>query len=132
MPVILYAPGLGSVFGGPPTHDRRVRRSPRHRSCGGFPDYSLFPEAKYPTAIEEIFVVVQSISTNGAEHGLDTTRIAVVGDSLGGNMATVTAPLAKQWGGTSLKAQVLRTQPCTGGRGRRSAAGRTSGGGLIG
>jgi acetyl esterase len=44
-----------------------------------------------PEAIEEIFAVARSISANGAEHGLDTTRIAVAGDSVGGNMATVIA-----------------------------------------
>ncbi|MDN3357521.1 alpha/beta hydrolase [Actinomadura sp. DC4] len=108
LPVVLYVHGLGWVFGGPQTHDRLVREIAAGTGAAVvFPDYSLSPEAKYPTAIEEVFAVARWIAASGGEHGLDTTRVAVAGDSVGGNMATVTTLLAKQRGGVSFRAQVL-------------------------
>jgi len=108
LPAILYVHGLGWVFGGPQTHDRLVRELAAGTGAAVvFPDYSLSPEAKYPVAIEEIFAVAQWIAEHGAEHGLDTARVAVAGDSVGGNMATVTTLLAKQRGGVSFRGQVL-------------------------
>ncbi|GII59618.1 esterase [Planotetraspora thailandica] len=108
LPVILYIHGLGWVFGGPQTHDRLVRElAVGVGAAVVFPDYSLSPEARYPTALEEIFSVATWIVTSGAEHDLDPARIAIAGDSVGGNMTAATTLLAKERGGVSFVHQVL-------------------------
>lgn len=56
-----------------------------------FPDYSLSPEAKYPTAIEECYAVAAWVASDGAAHGLDPGRVAVAGDGAGGNIAAAGA-----------------------------------------
>jgi acetyl esterase/lipase len=108
LPVILYIHGLGWVFGSPDTHDRLVRElAVGVGAAVVVPDYSLSPEATYPTAIEEIFAVATWIAASGGAHGLDPSRIAIAGDSVGGNMAAALTLLAKLRGGVSFAAQVL-------------------------
>jgi acetyl esterase/lipase len=108
LPVILYVHGLGWVFGNSHTHDRLVRElAVGANAAVVFPEYSLSPEAKYPTAIEEIYAVATWIAGSGAGQGLDPARIAIVGDSVGGNMAAAVTLLAKQRGGVSFAQQVL-------------------------
>jgi acetyl esterase/lipase len=108
LPVILYVHGLGWVFGGPTTHDRLVRElAVGAQAAVVFPDYDLAPEAKYPTQIEQVYAVADWIAMNGPEQSLDTSRIAIAGDSVGGNMATVATILAKQRGGVSFAGQLL-------------------------
>ncbi|ONI75812.1 esterase [Kribbella sp. ALI-6-A] len=108
LPVILYCHGLGWVFGGPTTHDRLVRElAVGAQAAVVFPDYDLSPEAKYPTAIEQIYAVATWIRDAGAEQSLDSTRVAVAGDSVGGNMATVQTILSKQRGGLHYQGQLL-------------------------
>ncbi|GLY85942.1 alpha/beta hydrolase [Actinoallomurus iriomotensis] len=108
LPVVLYIHGAGWVFGNAHTHDRLVRElTVRAGAATVFVNYSLSPEAKYPTAIEEIYAALQWIAAHGAEHGLDPERIAVAGDSVGGNMTAATTILAKRRGGPELAAQLL-------------------------
>ncbi|MHA3703091.1 alpha/beta hydrolase [Jatrophihabitans sp. YIM 134969] len=108
LPVILYVHGLGWVFGGPQTHDRLVRELAVGTGAAVvFPDYDLAPEKKYPTQIEQVYAVADWLSMNGPEQSLDTSRIAIAGDSVGGNMAAVTTILAKQRGGVSFVGQLL-------------------------
>lgn len=108
LPVILYVHGLGWVFGGPQTHDRLVRElAVGAQAAVVFPDYDLAPENRYPTQIEQVYAVADWIAMNGPEQSLDASRIAVAGDSVGGNMATVTTILAKQRGGVSFVGQLL-------------------------
>ncbi|MGV9387302.1 alpha/beta hydrolase [Nonomuraea sp. NPDC003707] len=108
LPVILYVHGAGWVFGNAHTHDRLVRElTVRAQAATVFVNYSLSPEAKYPTAIEEIYAALQWISEHGAEHDLDPARIAVAGDSVGGNMTAATTILAKRRNGPNLTAQLL-------------------------
>ncbi|KQU68952.1 alpha/beta hydrolase [Phycicoccus sp. Root101] len=108
LPVILHIHGLGWVFGGKPTHDRLMRElAVGAHAAVVFPDYSLSPEAKYPTAIEEIFAVAQWVTKSGAEQNFDISRYAIVGDSVGGNMAAATTLLAKERGGVHFVQQVL-------------------------
>jgi acetyl esterase len=108
LPVILYVHGLGWVFGGPQTHDRLVRElAVGVGAAVVFPDYDLAPEAKYPTQIEQVYAVATWIRDHGPEESLDPSRVAVAGDSVGGNMATVTTLLAKQRGGIEFRGQLL-------------------------
>jgi acetyl esterase/lipase len=108
LPVIVYIHGAGWVFGDALTHDRLIRElAVGVNAAVVFPNYSRSPEAKYPAAIEESFAVAQWVAAHGAEHGLDTDRIAIAGDSVGGNMAAALTILAKQRGGVSFRAQVL-------------------------
>lgn len=108
LPVIIYIHGAGWVFGDAHTHDRLVRElAVGVNAAVVFPDYSLSPEARYPTAIEQNYATARWIIENGATRGLDTSRIAVAGDSVGGNMATALTLQAKERGDVSLAAQVL-------------------------
>lgn len=57
------------------------------RAAVVFPEYDLSPEARYPVAIEQNYAVARWIVSDGASKGLDAARLAVAGDSVGGNMA---------------------------------------------
>ena len=108
LPVILYIHGAGWVFGNAHTHDRLIRElAVGSGAAVVFPNYSLSPEARYPTAIEEIYAVLEWVAEQGSENGLDGTRIAVAGDSVGGNMSAAITLMAKQRSGPRLAAQVL-------------------------
>ena len=72
-----------------------------------FVEYSRAPEARYPVQIEQCYAAAQWITEQGAGGGFDTTRIAVAGDSAGGNMSTVLALMAKQRGGVQFVHQSL-------------------------
>jgi acetyl esterase/lipase len=108
LPVILYTHGAGWVFGNAHTHDRLVRELAAGTGAAVvFVNYSLSPEAHYPTAIEEIYAVLEWVAQHGSEKNLDGSRIAVAGDSVGGNMSAAITLMAKQRSGPKLAAQVL-------------------------
>ncbi|MEV0977666.1 alpha/beta hydrolase [Streptomyces sp. NPDC049915] len=108
LPVILYIHGAGWVFGNAHTHDRLVRElAVGAEAAVVFPEYDLSPEARYPVAIEQNYAVARWIVDEGAGQGLDGTRLAVAGDSVGGNMAAALTLMAKQRGGLPLRGQVL-------------------------
>ncbi|MFE5769942.1 alpha/beta hydrolase [Streptomyces sp. NPDC056485] len=108
LPVVLYIHGAGWVFGNAHTHDRLVRELAAGANAAiVFPEYDLSPEVRYPVAIEQNFTVAQWVVAQGATHGLDTTRIAVAGDSVGGNMTAALTLMAKERGGVPLLQQVL-------------------------
>lgn len=108
LPVVLYTHGLGWVFGGPDTHDRLIREIAVDTGAAVvFPDYSLSPEARYPVAIEEIYSVAEWVTQNGADEQLDASRVAVAGDSVGGNMTAALTIMSKQRGGPTFAGQVL-------------------------
>jgi acetyl esterase len=108
LPAVVYLHGAGWVFGNRHTHDRLIRElAVRARAAVVFPDYSLSPEVKYPTAIEECYAVASWVASHGAGHGLDPGRMAVAGDSVGGNMAIAVAMLAAQRRGIAFRQQVL-------------------------
>ncbi|WP_327181743.1 alpha/beta hydrolase [Streptomyces sp. NBC_01334] len=108
LPVILYIHGAGWVFGNAHTHDRLVRElAVGAEAAVVFPEYDLSPEARYPVAIEQNFAVARWIVEEGASKGLDATRIAVAGDSVGGNMTAALTLMAKERGGVPLVQQVL-------------------------
>ena len=108
LPVILYIHGAGWVFGNAHTHDRLVRELAVGAGAAVvFPEYDLSPEARYPVAIEQNYAVARWITTDGADKGLDASRIAVAGDSVGGNMAIALTLMAKERGDVALVQQVL-------------------------
>jgi acetyl esterase len=108
VPVILYVHGAGWVFGDAQTHDRLVRElAVDARAAVVFVNYSRSPEARYPTALEEIYTVAQWIAAQGQDEGLDAGRMAIAGDSVGGNMATAVALMAKARGGPEFVHQSL-------------------------
>ena len=108
LPVILYIHGAGWVFGNAHTHDRLVRELAVGADAAVvFPEYDLSPEARYPVAIEQNYAVAQWIVREGAANGLDATRIAVAGDSVGGNMSAALTLMAKERGDVTLVQQVL-------------------------
>ncbi|UZR29380.1 alpha/beta hydrolase [Methylococcus mesophilus] len=108
LPVIFYLHGAGWVFGNAHTHDRLIRElAVRTGAAVVFPNYSLSPEAKYPTGIEECYAALKWVAENGQEHGLDSERLAVAGDSVGGNMAAAMTLMSKVRGGPSIKLQLL-------------------------
>ncbi|MFD4553597.1 alpha/beta hydrolase [Streptomyces sp. NPDC058469] len=108
LPVIIYIHGAGWVFGNAHTHDRLVRElAVGANAAVVFPEYDLSPEARYPVAIEQNYTVAQWVVQQGATKDLDPTRIAVAGDSVGGNMTAALTLMAKQRGDVPLLQQVL-------------------------
>ncbi|MFG2901093.1 alpha/beta hydrolase [Streptomyces zaomyceticus] len=108
LPVILYIHGAGWVFGNAHTHGRLVRELAVGTGAAVvFPEYDLSPEARYPVAIEQNYGVAQWIAREGHHKDLDGSRIAVAGDSVGGNMTAALTLMAKERGDVSLVHQVL-------------------------
>lgn len=107
-PVFLFIHGGGWVLGDYPTHRRIVRDLVIYSGAVAvFPDYTPSPEAQYPTAINELYAALQWVAENGREIGVDGSNLAVVGNSVGGNMSAVMALMAKNNNGPKLKLQVL-------------------------
>ncbi|QRP45683.1 alpha/beta hydrolase [Amycolatopsis sp. FDAARGOS 1241] len=108
LPILLYIHGAGWVFGGFHTHERLVRELAAGTGAAVvFPEYSLSPEARYPVAIEENYAVAKWAVEHGAEKGLDSSRLAIAGDSVGGNMTAALTIMAKQRGDVHFLQQVL-------------------------
>ena len=99
LPTVLYVHGGGWILGNAGTHDRFVRElATGVEAAIVFVEYDRSPEARYPVAIEQAYATARWITTEGATHGLDGTRLAVAGDSVGGNMTAALTILAKQRG----------------------------------
>ncbi|UPL11056.1 alpha/beta hydrolase [Microbacterium sufflavum] len=108
LPVVLYVHGGGWVLGDAGTHDRLVRDLATGTDAAiVFVEYDRSPEAHHPVAIEQVYASARWIASNGAAHGLDASRIAIAGDSVGGNMAAVVAILAKRRGDVTFLQQSL-------------------------
>ncbi|PZP30978.1 MAG: alpha/beta hydrolase [Roseateles depolymerans] len=108
LPVFVFVHGGGWILGDFPTHERFVRDLVVDSGAAAvFVNYTPSPEARYPVAINEIYGATKWVAEHGSEINVDGKRLAVVGNSVGGNMATVTALMAKDKGGPAIKAQVL-------------------------
>jgi acetyl esterase/lipase len=108
LPVIVYTHGAGWVLGNAQTHDRLVRELAAGTGAAVvFPEYTRSPEARYPQAIEECWTAALWVASGSAPVGLDSSRIAIAGDSVGGNLAIALTLLAKQRGGVTFRRQVL-------------------------
>jgi len=108
LPLLLFMHGGGFVLGGLDTHDELARRITAQVRCVTVAvDYRLAPEHPFPAAVDDCFAAPNWCAAHAAELGADADRLAVIGDSAGGNLATVTALRARDQGGPALAAQVL-------------------------
>ncbi len=108
LPVVMYYHGAGWVFGDYITHGRLVQEiAVGAHAAVVFVNYTLAPEEQYPTQIEEAYAATQYVAEHGKEFNIDTSRFAVAGDSVGGNMTIAMTLMAKERGGPKIDYQVL-------------------------
>lgn len=107
-PALVYYHGGGWVIGDLYTHDGLCRSITNAARCAVLSvDYRLAPESKYPVAVEDSYAALLWIVANAERLGIDRRRMAVGGDSAGGNLATVMALMARDRTGPRLALQVL-------------------------
>jgi acetyl esterase/lipase len=108
LPAFMFFHGGGWVVGDFPTHERLIRDLVvRSGAAAVYVDYSRAPEAKYPIAINQAYLATKWVAENGKKIGVDGSRLAVAGNSAGGNMATVVSLKAKAAGTPKIKFQLL-------------------------
>src|SRR5262249_42999745 len=96
LPAVVYFHGGGRVLGDRDTHDRLIREiAVGAEAALVFVDYARSPEARYPVAIEQAYAATRYLADNGASLRVDPLRLAVAGDSVGGNIAAVVTLMAK-------------------------------------
>lgn len=108
LPVFMFFHGGGWVLGDFPTHERFVRDLVAYSGAAAvFVDYARSPEARYPMAFNQVYAATQWVAENGNQIGVDGSRLAVVGNSAGGNLAAAVALRAKLKGQPKIRHQVL-------------------------
>lgn len=108
LPAFMFFHGGGWVIGDYATHERFIRDLVVNSGAVGiYVDYSRSPEAKYPVAVNEAYAATKWVAENGAQIKVDGKRLAVVGNSAGGNIAAATTLMAKDKQGPQIKFQVL-------------------------
>ncbi|CAI1937573.1 alpha/beta hydrolase [Serratia plymuthica] len=108
LPVFMFFHGGGWVLGDFPTHERLVRDLVRSSGAAAvFVNYTPSPEAHYPTAINQAYAATEWVAEYGEKINVDGSRLAVVGNSVGGNMAAVVSLMAKEKGTPALRSQIL-------------------------
>ncbi|MEC9365018.1 MAG: alpha/beta hydrolase [Pseudomonadota bacterium] len=108
LPAFMFIHGGGWILGDYPTHERLIRDLVVGSGAAAvYVDYTPSPEARYPVAINQIYAATRWVAENGAQIQVDGKRLAVAGNSVGGNMAAVVALMAKEKKGPSLRGQVL-------------------------
>jgi len=108
LPVFMFIHGGGWVLGDYPTHKRMVRDLVTLAGCAGvFVNYTPTPDARYPQAVAEIYAATKWVAEHGDEIEVDGKNLAVVGNSVGGNMTAVTALKAKEKGGPAIKLHIM-------------------------
>jgi acetyl esterase/lipase len=108
LPVFIFIHGGGWVLGDYPTHKRMVRDLVVLTGFAGvFVNYTRTPDARYPQAINEIYAATKWVAEHGEEIEVDGKNLAVVGNSVGGNMTAVTALKAKEKGGPAIKLHIM-------------------------
>lgn len=107
-PAFMFFHGGGWVLGDFPTHERLVRDLVAlSGTTAVFVNFTPSPEAHYPVAINQAYAATKWVAENGHEINVDGRRLAVVGNSVGGNMAAVVALMAKDRGGPDIRFQGL-------------------------
>lgn len=108
LPAFMFFHGGGWILGDYPTHERLVRDLVSESGAVAiFVNYTPSPEAHYPVAINQAYAATKWVAENGAQIQVDGKRLAVVGNSVGGNMAAVVALMAKDKGEPALRSQIL-------------------------
>jgi acetyl esterase len=108
LPLVVYFHGGGWVIGSIETHDAVCRDLANAAGCAvASVDYRLAPEHRFPVAAEDCYAATRWLGAHAGELGVDAARIAVGGDSAGGNLAAVVAQLARDRGGPALAFQLL-------------------------
>lgn len=108
LPVLVYFHGGGFCVGDLPGFEVLARELANGAGCAVcLVDYRLAPEHPFPAAVEDAVAALSWLSAQGEKSGFDVSRIAVGGDSAGGNLATVAAIIAAQSGAPRLSAQLL-------------------------
>ncbi len=108
LPAVVYIHGGGWVLGGFDTHERLVRElANKANAAVVFVNYTPAPEAQYPVQIEQAYAALKWVAENGKTINIDPSRLALVGDSVGGNMAAAVTLLAKERGGPNITFQAL-------------------------
>lgn len=108
LPVFMFFHGGGWVLGDYPTHARLIRDLVVNSGAVAvYVDYTPSPEAKYPTAINQAYAATKWVGEYGKDINVDSSRLAVAGNSVGGNMAAVVALKAKEAGTPKLRFQLL-------------------------
>lgn len=108
LPLCLFFHGGGFVIGDLDAYDSLCRRFTNLSGCAVLSvDYRLAPEAPFPAAVDDCWAVTQWAATQADALKIDADRIAVAGDSAGGNLAAVTCLLARDAGGPKIAYQVL-------------------------
>jgi acetyl esterase/lipase len=108
LPVFMFFHGGGWVLGDYPTHARLIHDLVVNSGAVAvYVDYTPSPEARYPAAVDQAYAATQWVATHGKEIGVDSSRLAVAGNSVGGNMAAVVSLMAKDKGTPQIRFQVL-------------------------
>lgn len=108
LPAFMFFHGGGWVLGDYPTHERFVRDLvAQSGAVAVFVNYTPSPEARYGVAINQAYAATKWVAEHGKEIKIDGARLAVAGNSVGGNMAAVVALMAKDKGGPKLRAEIL-------------------------
>jgi len=113
LPALVFFHGGGWVIGDLETHDVACRQITAEAGVSVIAvDYRLAPEHKFPAAVDDAWAATRWIAAHAAELGIDADRLAVGGDSAGGNLAAVVALLARDAGAPRIRLQIL-TYPVT-------------------
>ena len=108
LPVLVYCHGGGWVIGDLDTHDTLCRELANGSGCAVVAvDYRMGPEHRFPTAVEDAYAATRWVRAQAAALGLDAARLAVGGDSAGGNLAAVVSLLARDAGDLPIAFQLL-------------------------
>jgi acetyl esterase len=107
-PLLVYFHGGGWVLGGLDSHDGTLRTLCNASGCAILAvDYRLAPEHRFPAAVDDCFAAAEWAAANAASLGVDATRLALGGDSAGGNLTAVVSQLARDRGGPAVRFQLL-------------------------